>query len=133
MLWAKIDRESAVPIIRQLYGRIREDILSGRLRPGTRLPSTRDLARRLQISRNVVLEAYDLLYAEGFLAPKRGAGTYVADGATFAGPARVAAPPVEQVTMGYDCPPGVINFRAGTPNLKMFPAKLWLKMVREVL
>ncbi len=133
MLWITIDKESAVPMIRQLYARIREGILSGRLQPGARLPSSRDLASRLLISRNVVLEAYDLLYAEGFLAPKQGAGTYVAGGAAFAGPVRMAAPPVEEVTMGYDCPPGVINFRAGTPNLKMFPAKLWLQMVREVL
>jgi GntR family transcriptional regulator / MocR family aminotransferase len=128
-----IDRDSTVPMIRQLYSRIRESILAGRLQPDARLPSSRELAVRLQVSRNVVLEAYDLLYAEGFLAPKRGAGTYVAGGATFAGPARTAPPPVAKVNMGYDCPPGVINFRAGTPNLRMFPARLWLQMVREVL
>ncbi len=128
-----IDRESAVPMIRQLYSRIRESILAGRLQPGGRLPSSRELAIRLQVSRNVILEAYDLLYAEGFLAPKQGAGTYVAGGATFAGPSRTAPTPVTKVNMGYDCPPGVINFRAGTPNLRMFPARLWLQMVREVL
>jgi GntR family transcriptional regulator/MocR family aminotransferase len=81
MMLIRIDRESTVPMIRQLYGRIRETILSGRLQPGARLPSSRELAVRLQVSRNVVLEAYDLLYAEGFLAPKQGAGTYVARGA----------------------------------------------------
>ncbi|MBU1564856.1 MAG: PLP-dependent aminotransferase family protein [Proteobacteria bacterium] len=132
-MWMSVDRKSAVPMTRQLYGRIREEILSGRLHPGARLPSSRELASRLQISRNVVLEAYDLLYAEGFLAPKQGDGTYVASGAAFTGPARKAPPVVEKVTMGYDCPPGVINFRAGTPNLKMFPTKLWLQMVKEVL
>ncbi|MFH0782406.1 MAG: PLP-dependent aminotransferase family protein [Pseudomonadota bacterium] len=133
MLWMNIDRESGVSMTRQLYGRIREGILSGRLQFGARLPSSRDLAGHLHISRNVVLEAYDLLYAEGFLAPKQGAGTYVASGAAFAGPKRMAPPTVEEVTMGYDCPAGVINFRAGTPNLKMFPSKLWLQMLREVL
>ena len=132
-MWINIDRESAVPMIRQLYGRIRENILSGRLQSGFRLPSSRQLASQLGISRNVVLEAYDLLYAEGFLAAKQGAGTYVAHGASFAGPTRMASPPVEKVNMGYDCPPGIINFRAGTPHLKMFPAKLWLQMVREAL
>ncbi len=133
MMWINIDRESAVPMIRQLYSRIRESILSGQLQPGARLASSRELAASLQISRNVVLEAFDLLYAEGFLDPKQGAGTYVAGGAAFKGPTRMAAPPAEKVTMGYDCPPGVINFKAGTPNLKMFPTKLWLQMVREVL
>ena len=97
MLWITIDKARAVPMIRQLYARIREGILSGRLPPGARLPSSRELASRLQISRNVVLEAYDLLYAEGFLAPKQGAGTYVAGGAAFAGPVRMAAPPVEEL------------------------------------
>ena len=133
MICIDIDRKSAVPMIRQLYSRVREQILSGRLHPGARLPSSRDLARSLKISRNVVLEAYDLLYAEGFLAPRQGAGTYVASGAAFVGPRRIAAPPVQKVSMGYDCPPGVINFRAGTPNLTMFPSKLWLQMVRETL
>jgi GntR family transcriptional regulator / MocR family aminotransferase len=133
MMWIDIDKKSAVPMIRQLYSRVREKILSGQLPPGARLPSSRDLASTLKISRNVVLEAYDLLYAEGFLAPRQGAGTYVACGAAFVGPKRIAPPPVEKVTMGYDCPPGVINFRAGTPYLKMFPSKLWLQTVREIL
>lgn len=133
MIWASIDRDTAVPMTRQLYTQIRESILAGRLQPGVRLPASRELATRLQISRNVVLEAYDLLYAEGFLAAKQGAGTYVAEGAAFACPTSHPSPPVTKVTMGYDCPPGVINFRAGTPNLAMFPVRLWLQMLREVL
>jgi GntR family transcriptional regulator/MocR family aminotransferase len=121
-------------MIRQLYSQIREAILSGRLPSGSRLPSSRDLAKELQISRNVVLEAYDLLYAEGFLDAKRGAGTYVAEGAAFACIRETAPPPeVETVTMGYDCPPEIVNFRAGTPNLKLFPKKLWLRLQKEAL
>lgn len=133
MMWASIDRDSAVPMTRQLYARVREGILAGRLQPGARLPSSRELATRLRVSRNVVLEAYDLLYAEGFLAARQGAGTYVAEGASFACPISLPPPPVTKVTMGYDCPQGVINFRAGTPNLTMFPVRLWLQMLREVL
>ena len=130
----QIDKQSVVPMIRQLYSRIRESILSGRMQPGTRLPSSRDLAQQLQISRNVVLEAFDLLYAEGFLAPKQGAGTFVAEGAAFTCKQQPQeAPQAEKVTMGYDCPPETINFRAGTPNLSMFPKKLWLKLQREAL
>jgi GntR family transcriptional regulator / MocR family aminotransferase len=132
MIWITLDKQSAVPMIRQLYTRIRQGILAGRLHPGDRLPSSREIAARLGISRNVVLEAYDLLLAEGFLTAKPGAGTYVAGGAAFAGPMPMPPPPVDQVTMGYDCPPGVINFRAGTPNLAMFPSRLWLQMLRLV-
>ncbi len=120
-------------MIRQLYMRIREDILSGRLKPGSRLPSSRNLATSLQVSRNVVLEAYDLLYAEGFVAGKPGAGTYVAQDTSYTSPPQPAKLQVKKVTMGYDCPPGIINFRAGTPNLKLFPIRLWLQMIREVL
>lgn len=132
--WITIDKNGAAPMIRQLYSQIREAILSGLLSSGSRLPSSRDLAKQLQISRNVVLEAYDLLYAEGFLDAKHGAGTYVAEGAAFTRTRETAAPPeVETVTMGYDCPPEIVNFRAGTPNLKLFPKKLWLRLQKEAL
>lgn len=121
-------------MIRQLYSRIREAILAGRLLSGSRLPSSRDLAKNLQVSRNVVLEAYDLLYAEGFLDAKRGAGTYVAGGAVFTCNRELPEPPtVEDVTMGYDCPGDTINFRAGTPNLSLFPKKLWLRLLKEAM
>ncbi|HBG19374.1 MAG TPA: hypothetical protein DDY32_08895, partial [Desulfobulbaceae bacterium] len=72
---------------------------------------------------------------EGFLAARQGAGTFVAEGAAFPGDhtrnLRKEPPTVEKVTMGYDCPSGIINFRAGTPNLSLFPKKLWLKLQRE--
>ena len=120
-------------MIRQLYSQVREAILSGRLQPETRLPSSRDLAGQLLISRNVVLEAFDLLHAEGFLQSKRGAGTFVARGATFTTSIDVLEPPqVEKITMGYDASKGIINFRAGTPNLKLFPKNLWQKMIKKV-
>ncbi|WP_162486312.1 winged helix-turn-helix domain-containing protein, partial [Anaeromyxobacter sp. PSR-1] len=49
------------------YRQLREAILDGRLRAGERLPATRELARRLEVSRNTVLHAYQRLAAEGFL------------------------------------------------------------------
>src|SRR5579863_6805063 len=68
------------PLSRQVYLGIRQAILSGTLRSNGRLPSTRDLADQLRISRTVVLLAYDLLLAEGFVTGRRGSGTYVAKG-----------------------------------------------------
>jgi GntR family transcriptional regulator / MocR family aminotransferase len=68
------------PLFRQVYGGIRQAILSGALRTGDRLPSTRDLAKQLGLSRTVVLLAYDQLLAEGFIAGRLGSGTYVSDG-----------------------------------------------------
>lgn len=68
------------PLFRQVYSRLREAILSGSLRGGEKLPSTRDLAEQLGISRTVVLLAYDQLLAEGFAVGRGGSGTYVSAG-----------------------------------------------------
>lgn len=61
----------------QLYQALRGRILDGRLRSGTRLPATRDLAGMLALSRNSVVRAYDQLHAEGFIESRVGDGTYV--------------------------------------------------------
>src|SRR5439155_13687341 len=71
--------DSREPMHRQLYRELREAVLSGRLPPGSRLPSTRSIATELGISRNTVMGAFDQLLAEGYLEGKVGSGTYVAD------------------------------------------------------
>lgn len=68
------------PLFRQIYAGLREAVLSGSLRAGEKLPSTRDLAKQLGVSRTVVLLAYDQLFAEGFAVGRGGSGTYVAEG-----------------------------------------------------
>jgi GntR family transcriptional regulator / MocR family aminotransferase len=65
------------PLFRQVYLGLRKAILSGTFRANNRLPSTRDLADQLDISRTVVLMAYDQLLAEGFVTGRGGSGTYV--------------------------------------------------------
>ena len=70
---------SDVPLFRQLYSELRTAILSGRISAGTRMPSTRDFAADLGVSRNTVLNAFDQLYAEGYLARRVGDGTYVSN------------------------------------------------------
>jgi GntR family transcriptional regulator / MocR family aminotransferase len=66
------------PLFRQVYFGLRKAILSGTFRANNRLPSTRDLADQLGISRTVALMAYDQLLAEGFVTGRGGSGTYVA-------------------------------------------------------
>jgi GntR family transcriptional regulator / MocR family aminotransferase len=68
------------PLYRRVYGGLRQGILSGSLRGGDRLPSTRDFAEQLGISRTVVLLAYEQLLAEGFADSRAGSGTYVSEG-----------------------------------------------------
>jgi GntR family transcriptional regulator/MocR family aminotransferase len=90
------------------------------------------MAATLGVSRNVVIEAYDLLYAEGFTSGRHGSGTYIADGAVYSSPGTAEAPPVEVVSMGYESPAGVINFKPGTPDLRHFPTRLWLRILKDV-
>jgi len=77
------------PLFRQVYRRLRQAILSGTFRAADRLPSTRELADELGISRTVVLLAYDQLIAEGFAAGRGGSGTYVSAGLSGDRPKRL--------------------------------------------
>jgi GntR family transcriptional regulator/MocR family aminotransferase len=70
------------PLFCQVYRRLRDAILAGAFRSGQKLPSTRDLADQLGVSRTVVLTAYDQLLADGFAVARLGSGTYVAGGCT---------------------------------------------------
>jgi GntR family transcriptional regulator / MocR family aminotransferase len=76
-LAVSLNESLSAPLYRQLYEGLREAILSGRLRPGQRLPSTRVLARDLSVSRNTVSLCYAELEAEGYLTGRHGSGTYV--------------------------------------------------------
>jgi GntR family transcriptional regulator / MocR family aminotransferase len=64
----------------QIYRQLRAGILEGRLAGGTRLPSTRDLATQLGVSRKTTLDAFERLLSEGYLSARAGSGTFVADG-----------------------------------------------------
>jgi GntR family transcriptional regulator/MocR family aminotransferase len=72
-----VDRASAVPLQRQVYLGIRRLILTGRLKPGALLPSTRYLASELRVARTTVLDAFGQLIFEGYLQGKVGSGTRV--------------------------------------------------------
>jgi GntR family transcriptional regulator / MocR family aminotransferase len=73
-----VDRAKDVPVFRQIYLQLRSAILSGTLRRGTKLPSTRELAAQLGVSRSAVVSAFEQLLAEGYASGKKGAGTYIA-------------------------------------------------------
>ena len=72
-----LERTSSEPLYRQLYEALRQAILQGTLRKGLRLPSTRSIANELQVSRNIVIIAFEQLLAEGYIESKTGAGTFV--------------------------------------------------------
>src|SRR3954468_12685039 len=87
----EVTRARDVPLFRQLYLELRSAILSRRLRPGTKLPSTRELAAQLGMSRSAVVAAYEQLLAEGYTTGRHGSGTYISPDlpeATAASPQR---------------------------------------------
>src|SRR5215210_2959022 len=65
------------PLFRQVYLQLRSAILTRRLRPGTKLPSTRELASQLGVSRSAAVAAYEQLLAEGYTSGRHGSGTYI--------------------------------------------------------
>ena len=81
-MWKGLEKNSGTSLKRQLYSYVKEIILEGKAAPGERLPSSRDLSKKLDVSRNTVLEVYSQLVAEGFLEGKQGSGTVVATGIT---------------------------------------------------
>jgi len=74
-----LDRADGMPLAMQISAQLQAAVVRGALRSGDRLPSTRDLAQVLGISRTVVTNAYARLFAEGWLEGRHGSGTYVAD------------------------------------------------------
>ncbi|MCP2343227.1 MocR-like pyridoxine biosynthesis transcription factor PdxR [Actinomadura rupiterrae] len=80
--WSTL-RELLLPVPgarrRGLEAALRDAVRTGRLRPGTRLPSSRDLAAQLGLARGTVTAAYDQLVAEGRLTTRHGSGTWVAE------------------------------------------------------
>ncbi len=72
-----VDRKERSPLYQQIYDGYRAAVLRGELNPGDRIPSSRNLARDLSVSRFPVLNAYAQLLSEGYLETREGSGTYV--------------------------------------------------------
>src|SRR5271168_2667439 len=70
-------RDGQEPAYRWLYGALRDQILKGHLRPGLRLPATRDLASQYGLSRGTIVRAFEELQVEGYIQGTTGSGTYV--------------------------------------------------------
>ncbi|MGI5133476.1 aminotransferase class I/II-fold pyridoxal phosphate-dependent enzyme [Streptomyces sp. CA-106110] len=110
---------------RALAEAVREAVRTGHLAPGTRLPSSRQLATDLGLARNTVADAYADLVAEGWLNARRGSGTLVAD--------RMITRPI--MSRSADDPSGdpCHGLIPGSPDLATFPRAAWLKAARRAL
>jgi GntR family transcriptional regulator/MocR family aminotransferase len=122
-LLVPLDRGDAEPLHRQLERQLRDRVREGRLAEGSLLPSTRALSRQLSVSRGIVVEAYEQLVAEGYLASRPGGATQVAR----TGRPVPASPPLPTAaTIAFD-------FRPGRPDVGQFPRATWLRSIRRVL
>ncbi|TDV33790.1 GntR family transcriptional regulator [Paraburkholderia caballeronis] len=142
----------------QIYRQLRAGIVDGRLAGGMRLPSTRDLAQQLGVSRKTTLDVFERLLAEGFLHARHGAGTFVADGLHRL-PAQRAGHPNAQIRAATDArraPRGVLaqpwwranaggvpmprpdarvacDFVGGVTDKSRFPFDVWRRCVNDAL
>ncbi|WP_330259545.1 PLP-dependent aminotransferase family protein [Streptomyces murinus] len=110
---------------RGLTDALRDAVRTGRLAPGTRLPSSRALAADLGIARNTVGEAYADLVAEGWLTARQGSGTRVAE--------RTVVPPSDPARRPRVPPRPTHNLVPGTPDLAAFPRAEWARAARRAL
>ena len=78
VVW-KVDPGSSEPLFQQIVNRVKQAVALGRLRPGDRLPSVRELARELVINPNTIARAFRELEGEGVTLSRRGSGTFVAE------------------------------------------------------
>ena len=124
----------------QLYRQIREAILDGRLRSGDALPSSRELTRRVEVSRNTVLLVYERLRAEGFVTSRVGAGTFVSEGIRPRSPIGLTDSPLKARAVWDGIPEGLdlsatqpkFDFRPGLPEVASFPFASWrARMARQ--
>lgn len=153
----RLDGRKRSPLFLQLYESVREAILQGTLRPGCRIPSSRDLMEQLGVSRTTVVTALDRLAAEGYLQSMRGSGTFVSRELPDDGPfvSGRPAPDKWKTTTESTKPRGKsqqiselgkrlgsvhqVNFVTGTPEpfcpgepaLDAFPVDVWSRIVRS--
>ncbi|WP_396330701.1 PLP-dependent aminotransferase family protein [Burkholderia anthina] len=138
----------------QIFRQLRTAIVDGRLEGGARLPSTRDLAKQLGVSRKTTLDAFERLVAEGYLNTRAGDGTFVADGlarvphaAPAATPSLIEATPqvhaVDARELWDDLPDALamptpqdspaFDFRGGVTDKTLFPFDAWRRCLHHAL
>ncbi len=125
MLGIVLNRTGELSLRRQIYQALKEAMTLGRLAAGEVLPSTRELAHALGVSRNTVCEAYDMLIAEGYAESRQGAPTRVAAGLLLdvmeKAPERPQAP--RRIWKA--------DFRTGQPELRLFPWAAFVQVLHR--
>ena len=123
-LLLSVSREGEGTLGAQIEDQLRRAIRSGELHGGARVPSTRDLARQLGVSRRIAVDAYAQLAAEGYLVLRQGAQPRVAERAAVE-----AAAPLPMLTERA----ARFDFRPARPDVTAFPRRAWARCLRDAV
>ncbi|AOY75319.1 PLP-dependent aminotransferase family protein [Clostridium formicaceticum] len=126
-MWGiELQKRNKISLARQIFLSLKQSILMGQISQGEVLPSTRELAKGLGVSRNTVCDAYDMLLTEGFIVSRQGAPSHVAEGLHIT-QKEVVSPKEHK----RERPPIRWDFKTGQPDLSLFPWPLWSQMIRR--
>ncbi len=130
------ERPRQISLTRWLREQLRQAMLDGRLKAGTRLPASRDFAALYKMSRGTVVSVFEQLRSEGFLRSKRGFGTWVNKLPEHTRRARKSSPvvwklpsPLASLTFPHPAPP----FRSHEPALSEFPVAIWARLASRCM
>ncbi len=148
-IFRAIESDPSIPLQRRVYERFATAILDGQLRPGDRLPSTRELAKTLGVARNTATWAFEQLAVEGFIETRHGSGTFVSSQLPDAGSGgRLRVPQDEEtaaarlarrserfavVARSLRIPQKPVPFRINMPAVDAFPVALWRRLMKSLL
>jgi 2-aminoadipate transaminase len=127
-----LDPASEVPLYRQLFGQLREQITSGQMAAGERLPATRELAGSLGLNRATVTAAYELLEVEGLISGQVGRGSFVLERRRGDGVAWSALMREAPLLPGA-APGALLSFATSRPPEDLFPLELIRLTCNEVM
>ena len=130
MLTYALDKQTGVSLYEQLYRRVKEDILSGRLAAGEKLPSKRALAAHLEVSVITVKNAYEQLMAEGYLTGVEKKGYFV----SAVLPAAASAPPAAAAQLPPPSEPAwFLDLVTNSIAAGDFPFTVWARLMRQTI
>lgn len=122
MFTCTLDSKSRTTLTDQLYLALRDEITGGRMAPGEKMPSKRQLAEHLRVSTATVEAAYGRLVSEGYCESRPRSGMYVAE-----------ALPGDRVFVQAEQTPVRWDFSTGAADAEHFPYATWARLMREVL
>ena len=130
MIYIGLDRDSKRTYSQQIYQQLRQKILNRELKYGDSLPPSREMAKELNISRNTVITALDMLISEGYAYSIPGSGIYVCQNISI-------KPPAEPINNNYftstlsteRLSQDIISFDSGIPAIDLFPRGTWNRTV----